>query len=596
MFLSLLCRALPAWLLGFSVALAAPGDVPGDVPGKVPGKVPTDTVGAAGAGAAADPAASGVWVYTVQAGDTLVGISARHLVNGVDWQQLGRFNRLGVPRRLQPGSRLAIPLAWLRRDPTQAEVIHLRGDVRRQGQQGSGALVVGERLLQGDVIESGPDSSATLRFADGSRLLLTPGSRITLDRMRAHPDSRTVDTRLRIERGSGETHVDPQTPARRSFEITTPTVNLGVRGTDFRVHADVAASRVEVLSGQVAAGADGGTRVDAGFGAVAAAGVPVSPPLRLAAAPDLSAVPERIEQLPLRFAWAPVDGVRTYRAQVFEPGPGGGLLLDGLFNEAQALWDGLPDRPDLPDAPYELRVRAIGPQGLEGLNARRQVLLKARPAPPPPLSPAPGVMLRGGAVQLRWASAAPATRYQVQVALATPGSGQDRQPDFSVLLADQAGLSTPALTVDLPPGAYLWRVRSTVLGAGGVADNGPWGAVQAFSIKPPPAAPLLQAPVQAEGGVLLRWLPAEPGAAGAYRYRVQAAQDASFSRLVAGSDGADTGTTLALHDAGRYHLRVQAVDADGTAGPFSAPQVIELLPAPWWKTLPAGFLILLLLL
>ena len=34
-------------------------------------------------------------------------------------------------------------------------------------------------------------------------------------------------------------------------------------------------------------------------------------------------------------------------------------------------------------------------------------------------------------------------------------------------------------------------------------------------------------------------------------------------------------------DAGVYHLRVRAIDADGFAGPFGAAQSIEIEGSPW---------------
>ncbi len=318
--------------------------------------------GLAAAVAPAAPADDTLWHDAVQPGDTLINIAARHLVGAVEWSQLAHFNQLSNPRRLQPGSALRIPLAWLRRDPAAAEVIHVRGLVRRvAADPAAPPLVVGDRLQPGDWIESAADGSATLRFVDGSRLLITPGSRINLDRLRQHPESRSAHTRVRIDSGSAETQVNPQTLRRPGFEIQTPTVNPGVRGTEFRAHAGDGVSRVEVLSGSVAAGAADAVTVNAGFGTVANAGVPIQPPTRLAAAPDLAAVAGQQDQLPLRLAWPDVLGAQGYRVQVFATQAPGGLLLDSRVPGPAAGWDSLAAA-----GRYRLRLQVLDADGDAG--------------------------------------------------------------------------------------------------------------------------------------------------------------------------------------------------------------------------------------
>lgn len=51
-------------------------------------------------------------------------------------------------------------------------------------------------------------------------------------------------------------------------------------------------------------------------------------------------------------------------------------MLDGTFETPTAKW------ADLPDGRYLLRVRGTDRTGLEGLNADRAFVLKARPEPP----------------------------------------------------------------------------------------------------------------------------------------------------------------------------------------------------------------------
>ena len=500
-------------------------------------------------GGAAEPE----WLYPVQPGDTLVAITARHLDSAVAWPRLAQLNQLGQPRRLKPGSRLRIPLAWLRLDPTGAEVVHLRGDAQRIAGVQATPLALGDRLRPGDRVETGPSASATLRFVDGSRLLLTPGSSLRIDQAGQHADSQSVVTRVGVQRGSAETRVEPQSAVRRRFEISTPIVNLGVRGTEFRTHAGADDARVEVLSGRVAAGDS--VNVDAGFGSVARPGVPVTPPVRLADPPDLSGLPARIEQMPWVPTWPAVPGVQGYRAQLWSDGPQGELLLDGRFAGPAAVW------PPLPDGRYQLRLRVVDGQGLEGLDARHPLQVITQPPPPTLLQPAPGARQRQPAVTLQWATSPQALGYRLQVA---------RQADFSAPEIDQELAAVTAATVVLAPGSYHWRLA----GRPAPGERGPFGAARQFSVQPLPDAPQADAPQAGRQGVVWRW----QAVAQAQRYQVQVAHEASFADplLDRAVDGLQV--LLPLTEPGRFVLRLRSVGPDGVAGPFGAPHWVDVLP------------------
>lgn len=431
-------------------------------------------------GGPAAPTEGPEWLYPVQPGDTLVGITAQQLAPSIAWARLARHNRLAPPYRLAPGGYLRLPLAWLRHDPQAAEVIHLRGDVQRVVQGLALPLALGDRLRAGEVIQAGPQGLATLRFVDGSRLLLTPGSRLRVDSAGQHPDSRSVETRVHIDQGSAETQVNPKAAERRRFEITTPTVILGVRGTDFRTHASTDGSQVEVLSGRVAAGER--VTVNAGFGAVARINVPMGGPLRLADAPDLSALPQRLAPGPLLLAWAAVPGAVAYRAQLFEDGPDGGLLLDARTLQASVQW------PALPEGRYLLRLRVVDAEGLEGLDASQPLLIQTLPepvpAPPPPPAappaapPAEPPQVEAGGVRWRWQPGAAGLRYQVQAA---------HEASFQAPLLDYTVPGHQLLLPLTQPGRFALRLRA--LAADGRA--GPFGAVQWVDVPPPAWSHLL---------------------------------------------------------------------------------------------------------
>ena len=315
--------------------------------------------------AAAQASAEETLDLRIEPGDTLIGLHARLMHPQADWRVVQRLNRIADPRRLQPGRTLRIPLSLLREEAVSAEVLHSHGDVFVEHPGGAREPLAAAALLRaGDVVTTGAQSSASLRFADGSRALLGPGSRLRVERHVQRAARGGFDTQLQLDRGAVETRVQPAKPSPR-FELRTPVANLGVRGTDFRARLDGERVLAEVLQGRVAVGA---TALDAGFGTVATpAGV--APPQPLPAAPDLSGLPALVERLPLQFGLPAMAGAARYRVQVFDVAGGGVLVLDGLFDKPQAAW---PDSP--PDGRYELRAhrrrqRRRGPHGKPALRA-----------------------------------------------------------------------------------------------------------------------------------------------------------------------------------------------------------------------------------
>lgn len=501
------------------------------------------------------------WRYTLRPGDTLIGVSQRYLARPADWPRVQQLNRIANPYRLVPGSPLRIPLAWLRQTPAPATVVAVSGSVRVVP---SGAaervLDTGELLGAGTRLEVAADSSATLRFADGSVLVVQPGTRLTLDTVSVYAGGGMADTRLRLQQGRVDVGANPARTRGNRLQVITPSAVAAVRGTRFRVGADAAATRQETLEGEVALDAAGQqVAVRAGQGSVAEAGKPPSAPVALSPAPDLAALPARIDTLPLAFDWPVLPGAAAWRTQIAPDARLEAVLLEKPVDAPRVRF------ADLPDGDYVLRVRAVDARGLEGHDALHRFALDARPFAP--LLTAPGRRVRGAQPVLAWTGVVGADAYRLQLARADA-------PDTPLADLTQPGTQwQPA--VPLEPGAYVWRVASV---AG--ADVGPFSPARRLVFDPLPGAPDMTAAdaVFGDGGLRLRLPPPPAG----LHYQLTVSTDATQTAVLWRGESPDGTLRVSPLEPATVFLGARLVEADGSAGPVAVRR-LDPPPRPFWE-------------
>ena len=135
---------------------------------------------------------------------------------------------------------------------------------------------------------------------------------------------------------------------------------------------------------------------------------------------------------------------------------------------------------DLPDGDYYLSVRGADKQGLEGYDATHPFVVKARPFAPQATTPSQNEVIREAQPAFKWASAAQANDYQLDVAT---------DVEFKQIVdTKRTASNTIKLDKDLQPGQYFWRLASISKDQTGKDDQGPYAAASAFTYKPKPSA------------------------------------------------------------------------------------------------------------
>ncbi len=472
-----------------------------------------------------------------------------------------------------------MPERYLHSQVVPARLVSAFGDVRI----GDKPVAAGVAFNVGDTIRTGESSTAVVQLADGSHVKLAPSTEGRLDEQRrfrirataAAIDDGLVAASLRLLSGSIEVFASKVLRA-RPLEVSTPTAVIGVRGTTYRVRNDVmpataAASAVNVSGTEVLEG-----KVHAQVGA-AAAGVAVDIPAKFGAslepgrkpvvlplppAPDLSGVPPLFDRLPIKVR---LPGGLPLRVQVANDAAFDHIQLDTRVHAGDDV-----RIPQLADGQWHLRVRAISPEGLEGLDAVRDFQLRARPESPFLVDPPANAKLPVGDVALRWTHTPDAASYVVEVA-------RDAQFAQVALRDDKVrGERTVFHPTDSDFGAadgvYWWHVASVT------ADGrrGAWGDTQALVMRPTPRAPLGR--VSPDGSAIeLTWggLPED-------RAEVEMARDAAFRQIVARGDFGAPNGKLARPSAGTVYARYRFVEPDGFRSGWSDPVKIEV-ESDWRK-------------
>ncbi len=402
------------------------------------------------------------WIYTTRPGDNLWEISKTYLKSVTYWKKLKDYNSVNIPKRLSPGIRLRIPIAWLKNQPEGVTIVYTRGDIKVVRSDGSNLKVQNGDVLQiGDKIVSNDDATATLRFADGSLLLLESESELILDSLSAYESTGMVDTQLRLQRGGLETEVTPLRKSDSRYEIITPAAVAAVRGTRYRVGVDSVKNtmRTEVLDGKVkVANKKAGQNVKQGYGTVAEQGKPPLVPRKLLDATDLTDVSTVIRKLPFNMSWPSLQGALAYRVQIVDTGNAESVIFDMKVTTPAITIS------EVADGQYEIKIRGVDEIGLEGKNGQATINIDTSLAPSLAIPEVATPIVEDRKISFNWQPVEDASTYQVQLAA---------DVDFKNIITDEKIKENQYVTtVSQEQNEYFFRVR----GLSELHEQGSFGA------------------------------------------------------------------------------------------------------------------------
>ncbi len=476
----------------------------------------------------------GMWQYKVKPGDTLWSVASQHLISSSYVPKLQASNRIRNPYRLTPNSTLNIPYDWIKQTQSAAVLQEMSGDASAKNAQGKPLpLAIGQAYPSGTVFSTGKDAMLRLQFQDGSSLQLNANSTLMLQSQVYYPSTGAIGSQSQLDQGSANSVVNPNTLMPSRYRISTPAATTTVRGTEFRVRvASAEDSATEVLRGTVQVDeARTSVQVPAGFGT--RTGKHVGKTVKLPAAPTLAGLETRYEFNPAPLRWTAQDGEKAYRLTLSLAGQSQRRLQER--ETAAARYNALlPGNGD-----YNLQVRAVDDNGLEGFDSSRRIELRAYPLPPLVIAPAKPWQLLGRSATLDTSASA---GHPVRLQLAD-------NPDFQQPLLDEV-VESPRLAITLPAaGNWYWRSA----GVDEAKRSGPFGPTQTLTAAGLPALFSWQLnSIQAR---------AYPVANARYTLTLQSLDDAAQAPVTL--SGSQPAWSLAAVRPGRYQARLTVDGDDG---------------------------------
>ncbi len=439
------CTALAAGLMAMSCLVSVSAQTPAS-------RVPKPRVSAS----------APVYVpYVTREGDTLYDIADRYLRDPHDWVVLSGLNHVPAPRRMPAGIALRLPADKLRHDPESARVIATSGPAEHAfGKNPYVPLTAGTLLGEGDRIRTGQDGFVTLELPDGTHVSVSQDGLLDIGTLRRTPLTGAGDRILDLRHGEVESQVTHATRKDDRFQIRSPSVVAGVRGTRFKVayDGDARTTAVEVLDGAVGVDPSGNHAhsaapapgvplqasaqlVKASFGSITRAGGAIGAPVELLPAPALTEPAKVQDGKTVAFDLVPAARATGYRVQIARDADQLDLIRDLRVKAPHA------DFGELADGTYFVRIAAIDANGLEGLPQvyafeRRQLGLAASAAP------------RAGSrdYEFRWFVSRSNVETRFRFVLSATADLRHPIVDRTDLMGGQLVVS------DLPAGVYYWTI------------------------------------------------------------------------------------------------------------------------------------------
>ena len=499
------------------------------------------------------------WIYTIKAGDTIWDINEELLVDENNVLLLLKKNGISNPRRLQPGTKIAIPIEIVKKHISNGVVTKVNGKVFISNGTSDAILPlkIGMILSAGDRLTTEDKSYVLIVFSDKSSLIIQENSKVTfvaIEFLGKQSDPK-INLEINLQQGEVEMEANPTKADDARYRIKTPIASTAVKGTKFYVQSTSKASHMGVLTGSVSVKNNFGEIVLApGTGTKAEKGKAPIPPVSLLLQPMIK-IPASISYLPHTINIPSQEGASKYRIEISNSADFIRTFMDDIIENKFSF----PNT--LPSGEYFVRIRGINRVGIQGKPFLKRINIDLLPEKPVLTSP-PEDMQHVGEITFSWYEAKEAGNYLFELS---------RTSEFSDPVYISKNISKRELSLNLlEPGDYFFRVS-------GFSDKDKQGKVSethTLHLLSPLKTMKIVSQDSSTNNLTVRWQALD----GADYYRVQLSATSDFKSISTFQEIKSTAWKYQRVRNDDYYVRICGVDKLNTLGPCISTKLPAQVP------------------
>ncbi len=517
----------------------------------------------------------------VEKGKGLIHIARDYCISRDVWVEIAEINKLSPPYMVKAGSTILIPYSLLLTDGLKAQVAYISGSVEiMTHDRKRHKLNVGDQLIAGQSILTGPNSYAQLIFPGNKYTRIEPNSQLIITYLFKFAGG-LMKTELFLKKGHLIHKVENELHQNETFETKTAVSITGIKGTEFRMKMpDGDTNIIETLKGRVQLVDNNNHEIilKKREGVMVKKGEIPQPPKALPSPPKIPSLEKIYHSLPIVFKTSDNQKNESIRLRLTSDEEGQLTIFEQKVAPGK---DFLIE--SLKDSTYFAFFTAFDKEGFESTDSEPiPLVLRTLPVAPVVNYSNDKYISWEGETEIQWHQTEGAETYFIELA---------KDDTFSDIVESRYTSKTNMIIPFLPEGTYFFRARS--IAADGFSSK--FSRSLYYQIIKQPQMKNIEISSEPNNHIL-SW----PAIKKNCTYDVQISADKEFGEIVQSQTALTQNryTVFNDHAPGKYYVRIRATLENSLPSKWTEAQemVIKSAPFGWGAVLPGVFLIIAALL